>query len=112
MTMSDDDKKWGLGKIVGSVTAVLVALALVLWGVPYYLSYEVRAAVAQELADKSLPDDVGKNKQTLSDMQAQLATLNSQVASMNELIGRLDDKMEKRDQALMEYLERQAHGND
>ncbi|MCK4869454.1 MAG: hypothetical protein KAI41_02285 [Hyphomicrobiaceae bacterium] len=97
-----DEKKLTPGKIVGGIASVLTTVALVLWGVPYYLKGEVSDlyAAEQKAAAELEPDQ--NPVQNAADIQAVLDRLES-----------MENRMIARDALFMEYLQAQANrGSD
>ncbi len=84
------------GKIVGGITAVLGAIALVLWGVPWYLKGQVHELYeAEKVEDARLAPDENpvQNAATINAIQTQL--------------NGIETRMIARDALFMEYLQRQ-----
>lgn len=84
-------------KILSGIATAVGALAVILWGVPYYIGSQVRAQVAVELRQHDVPgieETADGNKATLG-------------AVLTQLEG-METRMIERDQMFIDYLERQA----
>jgi len=92
--MSDNKK---LGKMVGSIAAVLAAVALVLWGVPYYLKAEVHDLFMVESIASPHPVTT-----------ADLAGTTAAVTALQLQLTSMESRMIARDALFMEYLQDQA----
>ena len=86
-----------LQKWIGGITAAIILAGLVLWGVPWYLKGQVADLYAAEVAASAAiaPDE------NATDNAATIGAIQQQLTSM-------ENRMIKRDQFFMEYLERQA----
>lgn len=87
-----------MSKWIGGATAVLVLVGMVLWGVPWYLKGQVADLYAAEVAASALiaPDEnATENAATIGAIQQQLTSM--------------ENRMIKRDEFFMAYLERQAN---
>jgi hypothetical protein len=87
-----------VSKWIGGATAALVLVGMVLWGVPWYLKGQVADLYAAEVAASVLiaPDEnATENAATIGAIQQQLTSM--------------ENRMIKRDEFFMAYLERQAN---
>lgn len=84
-------------KGIGVATAAIGLLALLLWGVPYFLKAEVHDLYVAEAAASPHPVTKGD----LADTTAAVIALQIQLTSM-------ENRMIARDELFMGYLERQA----
>ncbi len=86
-----------MSKWIGAATAALVLVGMVLWGVPWYLKGQVADLYAAEVAAAAIiaPDE------NATDNAATIGAIQQQLTSM-------ENRMIKRDEFFMAYLERQA----
>lgn len=91
-------------KIISLVTAALVLVGLVLWGVPYYIGSQVRAQVTTEL--KALPPDPHPITAT------EIGALTSTVAATQATVLRMEQAMIARDQIILQYFQDKAEEAD
>ncbi len=92
-----NDKKLTPGKMISSIAAILTTVAVVLWGVPYYLKAEVHALYMIELEASPHPvttKDLAVTVGAISALQLQLTSM--------------ENRMIARDALFMEYLQDQA----
>jgi len=87
-------------KIIGGISAVAAAVAIVLWGVPYYIHAVVRADVKTELVGT----DFAAGKKTAD---ANTATLGAIATQLNGI----EARMIARDEFIMQYFADQAARN-
>jgi len=84
-------------KVVSGVAAAAAAVALVLWGVPYYIKHQVSTEVAAELAGAG----IDTTKTDAVNNKAQLGAVLTRLDSMEQ-------RMVERDRIFLEYLQKQA----
>ena len=86
-----------LQKLIGGATAAIILAGLVLWGVPWYLKGQVSNLYDAEVKASALiaPDE------NATDNAATIGAIQQQLTSM-------ENRMIKRDEFFMAYLERQA----
>lgn len=86
-----------LQKLISGITAAIILAGMVLWGVPWYLKGQVADLYAAEVAASTLlaPDE------NATDNAATIGAIQQQLTSM-------ENRMIKRDEFFMAYLERQA----
>lgn len=88
------------GKVIGGISAVGAAVAIVLWGVPSYIKVQVRDQVTLELAGT----DLGAAK-TASDLNT------ASVLAMQTQLNGMEQRMIQRDEFIMGYFRDQAERN-
>ena len=87
-----------MSKWIGIATAAIVLAGMVLWGVPWYLKGQVADLYASEVEKSALL----KPEENATDNAATIGAIQQQLTSM-------ENRMIKRDEFFMAYLERQAH---
>lgn len=89
------------GKIIGGIAAVGAAVAIVLWGVPYYIGAQVRTQVATELEAAGVSTSLGSLDEVSGANQATIGAVLSRLESM-------ETRMIARDEFIMDYFKEQA----
>lgn len=92
------------GKISTIVGIVVVAVGLVLWGVPYYLKSQVHDLYAAESAAAGAPVGVTNNTATIGAMQLQLNGIEARMIARDQI-------QAERDAVIMQYFTDKANGN-
>lgn len=85
------------GKIIAGIASVGAAVALVLWGVPYYVSHLASKAFTAQAATS--PHPVSK---------AEVATNTTKIDTIESTVLRMEAKMDARDAVIMQYFQDRA----